>query len=120
LPAPHRRFDQVRAPGYQGRKRGEVVRTRTIILQAHTHQFLSTFGGPGNGDYRGDLRRAVQVITSYATQMGRIWHTFGDARSSSSIERSFYMNKNTFVEGSGEDESEASACSPGGIRSNRY
>src|SRR5436309_2801535 len=40
LPAPHRRFTHVCAPGYQGRKRGEVVRTRTVILQAHTHQFL--------------------------------------------------------------------------------
>jgi hypothetical protein len=39
LPAPHRRFDQVCAPGYLGRKRGEVVRTRTVMLQAHTHQF---------------------------------------------------------------------------------
>jgi hypothetical protein len=45
LPAPHRRFDQVCAPGYTGRKRGEAVRTRTVILQAHTHQFLGTFGG---------------------------------------------------------------------------
>src|SRR5712692_5610902 len=66
LPAPHRRFDQVCAPGYKGRKRGEVVRTRTTLLQAHTHQFLGTFGGPGNGDYRGELKRALQVITSYA------------------------------------------------------
>lgn len=32
LPAPHRRFDQVYAPGYQGRKRGEVVRTHTVVL----------------------------------------------------------------------------------------
>ena len=39
LPTPHRRFDQVCAPGYQGRKRGEVVCTRTVLLQAHTHQF---------------------------------------------------------------------------------
>ncbi|MFL5667647.1 MAG: hypothetical protein ACJ8BW_40820 [Ktedonobacteraceae bacterium] len=70
LPAPHRRFDQVCAPGYQGRKRGEVVRTRTIVLQAHTHQFLGTFGGPGNGDYRGELLRAVQVISGYATMLG--------------------------------------------------
>ncbi|GHO62854.1 hypothetical protein KSC_017460 [Ktedonobacter sp. SOSP1-52] len=54
LPAPHRRFDQVCAPGYHGRKRGEVIRTRTVILLAHTHQFLGTFGGPGNGDYRGE------------------------------------------------------------------
>ncbi len=50
LPAPHRRFDRVCAPGYLGRKRGEVVHTRTVLLQAHTHQFLGTFGGPGNGD----------------------------------------------------------------------
>jgi hypothetical protein len=67
LPIPHRRFDQVCAPGYLGRKRGEVVRTRTVILQAHTHQFLGTFGGSGNGDYRGELLRAIQAITSYAT-----------------------------------------------------
>ena len=59
LPPPHRRLDQVCAPGYQGRKRGEVVRTRTVVLQAHTQQFLGTFGGPGNGDYRGELRRAI-------------------------------------------------------------
>jgi len=70
LPSPHRRFDLVCAPGYQGRKRGEVVRTRSVILQAHTHQFLGTFGGPGNGDYRGELRRAIGVISSYATQLG--------------------------------------------------
>lgn len=70
LPTPHRRLDQVCAPGYQGRKRGEVLRTRTIILQAHTHQFLGTFGAPGNGDYRGELQRAIGVITSYATPLG--------------------------------------------------
>src|SRR5712691_11545053 len=67
LPAPHRRFDQVAAPGYKGRKRGEVVRTRTALLQAHTHQFLGTFGGAGNGDYRAELKRAIQVISTYAT-----------------------------------------------------
>jgi hypothetical protein len=30
----------------------------------------TTFGGPGNGDYRGELRRAIGVISSYATQLG--------------------------------------------------
>src|SRR6266566_5902764 len=60
---------QVCAPGYQGRKRGEVVRTRTVLLQAHTKQFLGTFGGPGNGDYRGELLRAIQALISYAKQM---------------------------------------------------
>jgi hypothetical protein len=70
LPAPHRRFEAVCAPGYHGRKRGEVVRTRTVVVQMHTHQLLGTFGGTGNGDYRGELRRAIGVITNYATHLG--------------------------------------------------
>ena len=43
-----------------------MLRTRTTLLQAHTHQFLGTFGGSGNGDYRAELKRALQVITKYA------------------------------------------------------
>lgn len=66
LPPAHRRFDQVCAPGHLGRKRGEVVRTRTTILQAHTHQFLGTFGNPGNGQYRQELKQARAVIAAYA------------------------------------------------------
>jgi hypothetical protein len=31
LPSPQRRLNQVCAPGYTGRKRGEVVRTRTVV-----------------------------------------------------------------------------------------
>ena len=67
LPEPHRRLTQVTAKGYTGRKRGEAVRTRTVLLQSHTHQFLGTFGGPGNGDLRGELQRACQVARMYAT-----------------------------------------------------
>jgi len=66
LPEPHRRLALVAAPGYTGRKRGEVVRTRTTLLQAHTHQWLGTFGGAGNGDLRGELQRACQVAILYA------------------------------------------------------
>jgi hypothetical protein len=36
LPPPCRRLDEVCAPGYRGRKRGEVVRTRTTVSQAHS------------------------------------------------------------------------------------
>src|SRR3989442_10407237 len=57
LPPPQRRLSAVCTPGYMGRKRGEVVRTRTTLLQAHTHQWLFTFGGVGNGDYRGEVLR---------------------------------------------------------------
>jgi hypothetical protein len=45
------------------------MRTRTTILQAHTHQWLGTYSGPGNGDYRGELKRAIQTITRYATAL---------------------------------------------------
>ena len=69
LPAPHRRYDLVAAPAYLGRKRGEVARTRTTILQAHTHQWLGTFGNAGNGDYRGELLRAKAAIESYASSL---------------------------------------------------
>ena len=51
------------------RKRGEVVRTRTTILQAHTHQWVGTISGRGNGDYRGELLQALQAITAYATAL---------------------------------------------------
>src|SRR5262249_54451991 len=48
-PSPSRRLRPLCAPGYTGRKRGEVVRTRSTVLQAHTHQWLGSFGNPGNG-----------------------------------------------------------------------
>src|SRR2546428_4508756 len=67
LPTPHRRFDRVCAPAYLGRKRGQVARTRTTVLQAHSHHWLGTFSGAGNGDYRGELARACQAIISYAS-----------------------------------------------------
>lgn len=64
-PAPVRRLRPMCAPGYTGRKRGEVVRTRTTVLQAHTHQWLAPFGNAGNGQYRVELRRALTAIGSY-------------------------------------------------------
>lgn len=60
-PAPVRRLRPLCAPGYTGRKCGEVVRTRTTVLQAHTHQWLATFGNAGNGRYRVELRRALSA-----------------------------------------------------------
>lgn len=40
------------------------MRTRPTVLQAQTHQWLATFGNPGNGEYRAELRRAVAAIQS--------------------------------------------------------
>ena len=64
-PAPRRRLDEVCAPGYLGRKRGEVGRSRTTLLQAHTQQWLGTFSGAGNGDYVAELVAACRVVTQY-------------------------------------------------------
>src|SRR5260370_8361899 len=69
LPAPHRLLNQVCPPGYTGRKRGEVVRTRTTVLQPFTHQWIGTYSGAGNGKYRNELKRALEAITWYATAL---------------------------------------------------
>lgn len=70
FPIPRRRMAAVCAPGYSGRKRGEVVRTRTTILQAHTQQWLGTFSGAGNGDYGAELECACHVIIAYLQAKG--------------------------------------------------
>jgi hypothetical protein len=65
LPAAHRRLDDVCAAGYTGRKRGQVVRTRTVISQAHSFQWLGSFGNRGNGRYRTELRQGLSAIGRY-------------------------------------------------------
>jgi hypothetical protein len=50
LPPAQRRRDALCGPGYTGHRRGEVVRTRTTVLQMHTRHWLGSFGGRGNGD----------------------------------------------------------------------
>ncbi len=87
LPPAKRRLDAVCAAGYRGRKRGEVVRTRTTVLQLHTRQWVGTYSGRGNGDYRGELASALQAIptslTSFALLPGvalvRLDGQYGDA-----------------------------------------
>ena len=65
LPAASRRLDDVCAAGYTGRKRGEVVRTRTVVSQAHSYQWLGSFGNRGNGLYRKELRQALAAVGRY-------------------------------------------------------
>ncbi len=43
-----------------------MARTRTTVLQAHSHHWLGTFSGAGNGDYQGELTRACKAIIDYA------------------------------------------------------
>ena len=67
LPPSFRRLDDVCAPGYRGRKRGEVVRTRTTVSQAHSYHWLGSFGNRGNGRYREELRKGLSAIGRYLT-----------------------------------------------------
>ncbi len=67
LPPAFRRLDDVCAPGYRGRKRGQVVRTRTTISQAHSYQWLGSVGNRGNGRYREELRKGLSAIRRYLT-----------------------------------------------------
>jgi hypothetical protein len=69
LPPAFRQLDDVCAAGYTGRKRGEVVRTRTVVSQAHSYQWLGSFGNRGNGLYRKELRQALATISRYLSAL---------------------------------------------------
>lgn len=95
LPAARRRLAAVCAPGDSGRKRGEVVRTRTTALQMHTRQWIGTYAGRGNGDYREELASALRAViaSSFTLQTLRrggagaagwaIWGRHGDRSTAS-------------------------------------
>ena len=89
LPASHRRLDALCGPGYMGRRRGEVVRTRTTVLQMHTRQWLGSFAGRGNGNYRGELRQrcgsdelscglGIASMVWHCARGWAIWRWLGD------------------------------------------
>ena len=65
LPPAFRRLVENCAAGYTGRKRGEVVRTRTTVAQAHSYQWLGSFGNRDNGRYREELRKGLVAIGRY-------------------------------------------------------
>ena len=69
-PPVRRRLSTLCTSGYPGRKRGEGVRTRSTVQQAHTREWLGTFGAAGNGDAFGDLERACKDIARYLKTRG--------------------------------------------------
>jgi len=71
LPLAQRRLDEICAAGYTGRKRGEIVRTRTVVSQAHSSQWLGSFGNRGNGEYRKELALALGAIRRYLAANGQ-------------------------------------------------
>ncbi|WP_190682549.1 hypothetical protein [Leptolyngbya sp. FACHB-671] len=69
-PALRRRSQAAVRPGYLGRKRGEGIRSRSAVSQAHTTEWLGTFGFAGNGTPGPDLDRACEAIQHYLQHYG--------------------------------------------------
>jgi hypothetical protein len=67
-PVLKRRSRNACKPGYAGRKRGEAVRTRTTIEQAHTREWLGNFAEVGNCNSKEDLKRSCAVIQRYCAR----------------------------------------------------
>jgi hypothetical protein len=63
-PQPKRRRANY-AKGYNGRKRGELIRSRTTVQQAHTGEWLTTIGSAGNGDIWKELEQSCNLINKY-------------------------------------------------------
>jgi hypothetical protein len=61
------------APGYTGRKRGQVVRSRTVISQAHSCQWLGSVGNRGNGRYCMELLCWLQSLSVPIARKKPLW-----------------------------------------------
>ncbi len=72
----HRRADAIAAPGYPGRKRGEVQFARTPVSHAGLGAWVYAQLAPGNGDARRDLAAALDAI---AALMNRLEQPVGNA-----------------------------------------
>jgi hypothetical protein len=63
-PAPQRRSAKLAAPGYPGRKRGEVQISRATLQHAGSGLWLSIRVGPGNGEHRRHHQAAIAAIVA--------------------------------------------------------
>lgn len=60
-----RRTPEATAPGYTGRRRGDAVRTRVAVQQAHTSEWLGVFGAPGNGSLETLMESVLGAVSTY-------------------------------------------------------
>lgn len=66
----HRRVSAIAAPGYTGRKRGEVAVHRPTLQHAGSSLWLHTSLAPGNGDQREGLRLACAAAAGCGERLG--------------------------------------------------
>jgi len=66
LPDGHRRSEGIAAPGYSGRKRGEVQVSRSTVQHAGSGLWVTAGLEPGNGNLGEQLREALVGIEKFA------------------------------------------------------
>jgi len=71
LPEPHRRSSETGAPGYSGRKRGDVQFRRITVQHASTGAWLHAHLSHGNGDVLGDFELGLDTIVATCTRIGQ-------------------------------------------------
>jgi hypothetical protein len=70
LPPPERRSEPIAAPGYTGRKRGDVQIHRATLQHAGTGLWLFAALAPGNGEKRRDLDAALGTVVRTCHALG--------------------------------------------------
>jgi hypothetical protein len=70
LPEPKRRSEDIAAPGYKGRKRGDVVLRRATAQHAGSSIWVHTHLSPGNGDGVEDFALALDSIVETCERIG--------------------------------------------------
>jgi hypothetical protein len=70
-PPPRRRVQKTAAPGYPGRKRGEVQVHRMVVQDAGTGRYVGVRCAPGNGDHHGELIWAARRAAAWAEALGQ-------------------------------------------------
>ncbi|GAC1349513.1 MAG: hypothetical protein NVSMB27_23350 [Ktedonobacteraceae bacterium] len=97
------------------------VRTRTTVLQMHTRQWVGTYAGKGNGDYRGELASALRAITAYLKHFAflpemaliRLDGAYGDATTASGQHPFRDTMERIFAPGASPDPARAGSCTDG-------
>jgi hypothetical protein len=69
LPEGHRRSGSMSAPGYPGRKRGDVQVYRATLQHSGSGLWLYASMAPGNGDHRADLAGALKVVVATCARL---------------------------------------------------
>jgi len=70
LPEPKRRARELAAPGYPGRKRGEVQLGRATLQHSGTSQWLGLWCVPGNAPRLEQTRQAALAVRQYCARYG--------------------------------------------------